>query len=287
MMAKKLSIVVLTLLGFARLGSAQQFLTDRNAFLATVEPGYYEEKFDGWSEGEPLNGHQSEWEGPGAGSFGLTVSAAGPGNNLLYSLDRAISTSAHDDLLVFRFSGRVYVFGGEFWGTMPDGFSVATEVTFKTENGHCFTRSVSGRTFLGFVSNVPMTSVTIDAAGAQAAWPTAGNLIVGDLKQDGDFDGDGMSNGAEESAGTDPTDPKSNLRVTAVELSDSGVVVRFPAVQGKTYRLEYKNALSDAKWLPSDAPDQMAAVSGSIQFVDQTMPRPASRFYRVALILTP
>jgi hypothetical protein len=230
-MAKKLSIVVLAVLAFACIGSAQQFLSDRAAFLATIEPGYYEEKFDGWSEGDPLDGHQSEWEGPGAGYFGLTVSAAGPGNNLLYSLDRAISTSAHNDLLVFRFSGRVFAFGGEFWGTMFDGFPLSTEVTFETENGQCFTRTVSGRTFLGFISNVPMTSVTIDAAGAQAAWPTAGNLIVGDLKQDGDFDGDGMSNGAEQSAGTDPTDPKSNMRVTAVELSESGLVVRFAAVE--------------------------------------------------------
>jgi hypothetical protein len=51
------------------------------------------------------------------------------------------------------------------------------------------------------------------------------------------------------------------------------------------YRLEYKNALSDAKWLPSDAPDQLAAVSRPSQFIDQTTPRPASRFYRIALVL--
>src|SRR5689334_24835126 len=207
-MPNRLFTAAIALLAFAgSTGIAQQFLTDRAAFLAHVEPGFYEEKFDGWSDGEPLNGNQAEWEGPGANNFGLTVSAAGPGNNNLYSLDRAISTSSHDDLLVFNFSGPVYVFGGEFWGTMFDGFPVTADVTFETEGGQSFTRTVSGRTFLGFVSNAPLTSVTIDATGAQAAWPTAGNLSVGGRDQTGDFEGEGMSNGAEELAGTDPTDP--------------------------------------------------------------------------------
>src|SRR3954454_18452358 len=178
-MPNRSSIAVVALFAFACSGGAQQFRTDRNAFLATVEPGFYEEKFDGWSEGDPLDGHQTEWEGPGSNSFGLTVSAAGPDNNMLYSLDRAISTSSHDDLLVFHFSGRVYAFGGEFWGTMFDGFPVSAEITFQTDNGQSFTRTVFGRTFLRFVSNTPLTAVTIDANGAQAAWPTAGNLIVG------------------------------------------------------------------------------------------------------------
>src|SRR6476646_6926046 len=106
-MPTRFSTAVVALLAFACTGIAQQFLTDRDAFLSHVEPGFYEEKFDGWSEGDPLDGHQAEWEGSGSNNFGLTVSAAGPGNNNLYSLDRAISTSSHDDLLVFHFSGRV------------------------------------------------------------------------------------------------------------------------------------------------------------------------------------
>lgn len=283
-MQDRLSTAIALLLAFVPSGSAQQFLTDRDAFLANVEPGYYEEKFNGWSEGNPLDGHQSEWEGPGSNSFGLNVSAIGPGNNFLYSLDHAISTSAHDDLLVFRFSGNVYAFGGEFWGTMFDGFPVSAEITFETENGQSFTRTVFGRTFLGFISNVPMTSVTIDATGAQAAWPTAGNLIVGDLNPEADFDGDGMSNGAEELAGTDPTDPRSNLRVTGVASSESGIVVSFPGVEGKSYHLEYKNALSDANWLPSGAANQLAEATGPRQFVDSTIPRPPNRFYRITLL---
>src|SRR3954466_10777618 len=79
--------------------SAQQFFSDRSAFLAQTKTGYYEEKFDGWSEGDPLDGHQPEWEAPGNNGFGWMVSAPGPGNEQLYSLYRSVSTSSYNDSL--------------------------------------------------------------------------------------------------------------------------------------------------------------------------------------------
>ena len=278
-------VVAVTVLALIPTASAQQFFTDRAAFLANVQPGYDEEKFEAWATGEPLDGHQAEWEAAGTNGFSWIASATGPGNQRLYSLNSALSTSSHEDALIFQFSGNaVYAFGGEFWGTEYDGFPLSAEITFETDTGETFSHTVSGRSFIGFVSNVPLTSIIINAIGAQAAWPTADNIITGDLNPDGDLDGDGMSNHAEQLAGTDLGDPKSNLRITSTAFDGLGFVVGFATVSGKTYRLEYKTAITDTDWLPAPVPDQTATATGAAQFTDPSTPQLSKRFYRITLI---
>jgi hypothetical protein len=281
---RKIALAVVMLIG-ASTGFAQQFFTDRAAFLAHVKPGYYEETFDGFSEGEPLDGHQPFWEGPGGNGFSWEASATGQGNQLLYALYRAISTSAHDDALIFQFSGEpVYAFGGDFWGTQYDGFPLTAEIIFETDTGESFVHEVSGRSFLGIISNVPLTSVTIGAvAGGSGAWPTADSIITGDLNPDSDLDGDGMTNQAERLAGTDPGDPTSALRVTSLTKSDAGMAIGFSAVAGKSYRLEYKDLLGDAAWLRLS--DYFATSSGPTEITDRSESLPPCRFYRVLLLL--
>jgi hypothetical protein len=286
--ANKTCITAATaLLALASIGSAQQFFTDRAAFLANVQSDHYEETFEGWSEGNPLDGHQDEWEGPGANGLGWSVSAPGSGNHQLYSLYSAISTSSHNDALSFQLSGNpVYAFGGDFWGTQYDGFPLTAAIQFETDTGQQFVHEVSGRSFLGIISNVPLTNVTITAAaGAASAWPTADSIITGALNPDGDLDGDGMTNSDELLAGTDPGDPKSNLRITASVFDDSAFVVSFLAVAAKTYRLEYKEALGDAAWLPTSVADYTAASTGTAQFTDPLLARPSQNFYRVRVVL--
>ena len=53
-----------------------------------------------------------------------------------------------------------------------------------------------------------------------------GNL---DQPADGDFDGDAFSNRAEYLAGTDPEDPQSSLRITAIEIEAGGVHLTWKA----------------------------------------------------------
>jgi arylsulfate sulfotransferase len=82
--------------------------------------------------------------------------------------------------------------------------------------------------------------------------------------------------------GAEPRNPTAGWRITSVTRNANGsdVVVNFPAVAGKRYRLEFKNALTDATWLPLGeytAPSTCAAA----QMHDASAAAQVKRFYRV------
>src|SRR5262249_49237911 len=63
-----------------------------------------------------------------------------------------------------------------------------------------------------------------------------------------DADGDGMTNYEEMLAGTDPSDPKSNLSIDLVRVSEGWLELFFPSAGGKTYHLERRDALVPSGW---------------------------------------
>ena len=68
-----------------------------------------------------------------------------------------------------------------------------------------------------------------------------------------DADGDGANNWQEYIAGTDPTDAKSNLRVSTDQvaaLQRQDCVIRWPSVAGKQYVLERSASLFAPNWVP-------------------------------------
>ncbi len=64
-----------------------------------------------------------------------------------------------------------------------------------------------------------------------------------------DGDGDGLTNDQEYTAGTNPTDPNSVLRITSITSqvveSKSNVVISWPSSEGITYRVQWKNDMAD------------------------------------------
>ena len=63
-----------------------------------------------------------------------------------------------------------------------------------------------------------------------------------------DFDGDGVSNGSEWLALTDPGDPASVLRITQSARSGNTLSVTFPSIAGRHYTLESTTNLATGQW---------------------------------------
>ena len=79
-----------------------------------------------------------------------------------------------------------------------------------------------------------------DADGIPDNWELAYGFNPNDSSDaSADSDGDGPTNLQEFQAGTNPRDPRSVLRISSVAISSSNVVISFPSVTGKLYRLDY------------------------------------------------
>ena len=106
--------------------------------------------------------------------------------------------------------------------------------------------------------------------------PTAGDPA-------GDSDGDGATNREEYRAGTNPTDPYSVFCITEIRLQGDDIVIGFPAVAYKRYRLEVTSSLTD----PFIAPFATIPFSDSDvmrEVFDLGVAAHGPRFYRVVVL---
>ena len=87
----------------------------------------------------------------------------------------------------------------------------------------------------------------------QVELPGSHTIVIVD--QDGDTDGDGMTDRAESIAGTDANDAGSSLKLGSMTSSENGALTfSWPSVPGVTYRLVQRAAMTDAGWQPASEP---------------------------------
>lgn len=107
----------------------------------------------------------------------------------------------------------------------------------------------------------------------------------GSLERDGtgDYDNDGVSDGAEYLAGTDPTNKQSALVVMEVGMANArGRLITWSAIPGKVYRVQYKTDLKEGAWTDLEGTVWAEAVEASKS--DDTANGDDQRFYRVMLV---
>ena len=77
--------------------------------------------------------------------------------------------------------------------------------------------------------------------------------------------------------GTNPNDASARFGAVVTVLGGTSQVA-FPSVAGRSYRVDYCDDLRTGMWLPLQT---IAATSALTSVVDNTVPKPESRFYRV------
>ena len=164
------------LAGLVSSASAQGTVyTTEGSFLSSLGPTRYLEDFSTFTFGNPLNGTQFTWASPGANGFGWTASAVGG----LYSNVSALSTNQANDPLVIMFTGApVTAFGGIFANTDINGNIIPGTITVTTSDGGNFVVPTTNL-FRGYTSTVPITQISMVAAGTTSNWVQLDHFYTG------------------------------------------------------------------------------------------------------------
>jgi hypothetical protein len=176
--------------------------------------------------------------------------------------------------------------GGEALVLLDTRGNIIDRVVFSTQTkGQATGRVPDGSTHLTACVATPgrMNIMDSDADGLPDAWETLYGLNpyqAGDHHLDSD--GDGFDNLLEYLCGTDPRDARSHLNIESITNGPEGFELRFTAVAGKTYMIEYTSSLPSAVWNPlaSVAPRSVAT---AIVITDKNPIETGTRFYRLVI----
>lgn len=157
------------------------FFTDQTAFIDAINPGFYQESFDGVVGGAVTSLDFTD------GTYSYTITAFGGGSNELFNDPGLISTDSALDALLVSFTGApVFAVGGIFYAGDINFAPTGTSIVLTLDDGTEETLDPTAvDTFAGFVSASPILSIAIEAPdGAAPFWPTIEDLIVGTVVQE-------------------------------------------------------------------------------------------------------
>ncbi|MFL6539236.1 MAG: DUF1800 family protein, partial [Chthoniobacterales bacterium] len=95
-----------------------------------------------------------------------------------------------------------------------------------------------------------------------------------------DDDRDGLTNGAELAAGTNPLSASSTIAITKITADANNVYLSFPTVRGKLYRVEWSTNLGDPNGWTAFLPAVQLTGNGGVQTI--AAPRVTNAYYHVA-----
>ena len=189
-----LTLVALAVTAASGTATAATLFTSQAEFLSRVTPGIYFEDFGSMVDyGKPIPGDPPpdpvppalSWAAPGANGFTWTAQAP----HGLYSLPQSLSVNDHQDPLTIHFTGRpVTAIGGNFLAGDLNGIPISGVVQLKLSDGSLVNLTDPDlNTFTGFISDVPITSLTFDALDVvddllrpERHWPQIKDFYAGE-----------------------------------------------------------------------------------------------------------
>ena len=125
-----------------------------------------------------------------------------------------------------------------------------------------------------------------DGNGLPIAWELE-YFGTTNISADADPDGDGMSNAQEYQAGTNPTDPTSNLRITAISGNTVGstATLTWTSVSSRLYYVEERTNLTFGAWATNVTLGVVSPDLGSTTTRNLADSPASNRFFRVQAIV--
>lgn len=164
------------------------------------------------------------------------------------------------------------------WPVMADGQGASLTKLVEGEYGNDFANWTAAAPTPG----APASPATIDTDGdgMPDSYELANQLNPTDPTDAAlDSDGDGERNLDEYLAGTNPRNAQDNFRIGLL-LNGGAVLVRFTAVAGKSYTVQFKRSVSDPEWTTL-AQVPARAETGSTEVSDTSVFTGSYRFYRL------
>lgn len=180
-----------------------------------------------------------------------------PDGGVEFDIGGVAATNEHD---VIEVAGAIELAGnlqvslvGGFYPAPGQSFSL---ISFSSATG----------AFAGITSGTRLN--TADNLGSFLVTISGTNVVLSDY-QSPDTDGDGQSDYAEFMAATDRVDSASVLAITSISRNPAGhVVVRFPFVEGKDYRVLFSDGIPDLGWNTITNPTLSTPEPGFYEWID-------------------
>ena len=189
--------------------------------------------------------------------------AATPGNSFGYTLGTTATISWN-------------AAGADSEGVFPS-YKVTVTINGVTTVYYVSTNSLTFNGILGQTASITVQSV--NPSDNSVTGPTSASSTVTFIDPNADLDGDGVTNSAEDVAGTNPFDPNSYFHVTAITRpSPTTVSVTWTSVAGKKYMLQSASAPGGSY------ADSGSLVTANSLISSQTIGAASSAFYRVRIV---
>jgi hypothetical protein len=156
-------------------------------------------------------------------------------------------------------------------------------------SGYAYSANCGWMSFNSVVADMKITSLSpgpLDGNGLPIAWEKEYFGMTG-IDPNADPDGDGMSSAQEYQAGTNPTDPNSRLRITAVSANTIGstAVLTWTSVPSRLYYIEERTNLTTGAWVTNLTLGVVSPDVGSTTTRGLTESAVTKRFFRVQAVV--